>query len=283
MKHFLRLLALCACIAPLCQAEKIFFDLGYVLFSTSKLAAVRSVGITTYLRYYWQRSTAESPKEAYFKYLDLLKPRVEGVPESQSGSVVLPQYILDWLAGSYSSNQALLDELVAKIEANPDCFYSDVERRMVTKTAQFMFDPAQLAAAQRIIPAGLTLVEDCYAQLDEDGERAHQLYVISNWDPESFKILYQDPELQDLWAMFDGLVISGQEQCIKPGKQIFDRAKEVAKVQEGDTLIFIDDQPENITAATKYGFDAILCDSHESVRTELEERGIIPTDPDLRS
>ncbi|MEX0672369.1 MAG: hypothetical protein WD068_03345 [Candidatus Babeliales bacterium] len=251
------------------QAEKIFFDLGGVLFDASKVEALRTIGLGASVAYYTQLKKPQSGKKYLFECLNQLKKRYSD-SSACYGDLILPQYIEDWLSGTYATNAELLREVH---EGVGNLAITDADKEFVRGIARYMFNPYIFAQSTQIIPQGLEMVRACYAQRNLDGTRAHRLYVISNWDAESYALLAQRSDLQEFWGMFDGVILSGQEKVIKPARTIFDIARQRAGIETGG--IFIDDQPENITAAQEFGFDGILCDSHERVWEQLAVRGVV--------
>jgi len=78
------------------------------------------------------------------------------------------------------------------------------------------------------------------------------LYVLSNWDPESFALLKE--KYSDLFELFDGCIISGNVGCIKPQPEIFSYLK---KNIPTCSICFLDDQQENLDAAQAVGIYTI--------------------------
>jgi FMN phosphatase YigB (HAD superfamily) len=252
------------------KAEDIFFDLGGVLFHSSRQEAIKAIGLKNCLNYYVQLKKPENGKKYLFNSLDRLKAKSARSPQAYDGQLPLPQYIIDWLRGNYPTNADLLHDVHHGIN---ELELSSQDKEFIKGVARFMFDPAIFAQSVQIIPEGLEILQACYAQQNPDGSRAHRLFIISNWDAESYEILCQRPDLQHFWSMFDGAIISGQVKSMKPEREIFDIARHIAHNKEGG--IFIDDQPENIEAANQLNFRGALCDSHESIWQILEDNEIV--------
>jgi len=78
-------------------------------------------------------------------------------------------------------------------------------------------------------------------------------YILSNWSAETFVGMEDDyPFLK----LFDGKIISGNENMIKPDKEIFNLAILRFDLMPENT-IFIDDRLENVETAKKMGFKTI--------------------------
>ena len=102
-------------------------------------------------------------------------------------------------------------------------------------------------------------------------DRGYPLFGLSNWSIEKFSEVRKGYPFFDL---FDDMVISGLEKCIKPGAQIFNILLDRAGRPAGDCL-FIDDNRVNIDAAAGLGFQTIHFQSAEKLRHELAVRNIL--------
>lgn len=95
-------------------------------------------------------------------------------------------------------------------------------------------------------PAGLI------APLRQMGKK---LYVLSNFGECAFA--RAQARFSDLFASFDGLVISGREKLCKPDPRIYALLLSRYGLQAGETA-FIDDMPPNVQAARAAGIHGIL-------------------------
>jgi 2-haloacid dehalogenase len=118
------------------------------------------------------------------------------------------------------------------------------------------------ARFDEMIPGAL---EDSVAVLGELKSRGTPLYALSNWSTETF------PPQQRRFpflAWFNGIVISGEEGLIKPDPRIFELLlRRYALVPE--QTVFIDDDPDNATAAHALGLHGIHFRSAVTLRREL--------------
>lgn len=97
------------------------------------------------------------------------------------------------------------------------------------------------------------------------------LYILSNMEPETF------PDRMQRWEFlhwFDDHVVSGFEGLIKPDPALFRRLLRRFDLQPARTL-FVDDSPVNVEAARAIGIRAVLFESPEQLRTELERVGLL--------
>ena len=73
------------------------------------------------------------------------------------------------------------------------------------------------------------------------------LLALTNWSAETFQMARREFAFLDL---FDGIVVSGEEQVAKPDPRIFRSCSTVTGLDAAHT-VFIDDSPANITAAAR--------------------------------
>ncbi|MGB8367313.1 MAG: HAD-IA family hydrolase, partial [Candidatus Babeliales bacterium] len=81
-------------------------------------------------------------------------------------------------------------------------------------------------------------------------ENGHQVYVLSNWDKESFGLLRK--KYQNIFDLFDGIIISGEHCSTKPSKKIYQKLITQYNLNP-EECIFFDDQLENCIAAKAFG------------------------------
>lgn len=123
-----------------------------------------------------------------------------------------------------------------------------------------------------VLKPGLEILLKCHAQLNAQGERKYKLYVLSNATSDSHaNLITNHPEI---FAYFDGIVTSSSSGYQKPDAKAFyyliDRYKLDPK-----QCIFIDDKKVNVLTARAVGMHGIVCDSHDSVKKELQKLSII--------
>ncbi len=104
--------------------------------------------------------------------------------------------------------------------------------------------------------------------VDELKKAGVTLYGLTNWSAETFPYAYEHFEVL---RKMDGIVVSGQEKCIKPGEEIFKRLISRFNLQT-DQCVFIDDSAANIATARALGFDTIHFQNAEQLRKELAKR-----------
>ena len=92
-------------------------------------------------------------------------------------------------------------------------------------------------------------------------------YVLSNWSAETFIGMTEDyPFLKQ----FDGLLISGQDNLIKPDPAIYKLAIQRFDLDPEKT-VFIDDKLENVEAAKKLNFHTIHLVNPKTINAEIKK------------
>lgn len=82
----------------------------------------------------------------------------------------------------------------------------------------------------------------------------HGLYVLSNASmrlPECYKTVIPG------WELFDGILFSAEEKCLKPQTIIYEKFFERFSLKPSDCF-FIDDLPQNIEGAAECGMDGYV-------------------------
>lgn len=179
---------------------------------------------------------------------------------------LMPQIMVDWQTGHS------VDDIYAKsltYLATSD--YSSSQKILFSKIIQLIFQPNKLIQTLRPIEP---MVQIAYA-LKKHG---YKLYVLSNWDAESFPLLIQ--KYQDLFKIFDGIMISGTEGIGKPNPLFYIKLLEKYDLNPQECA-FIDDELYNIKAACDLGIHGIFNDSFNSTCFQLKNLGILQPNNNL--
>ena len=94
-------------------------------------------------------------------------------------------------------------------------------------------------------------MEEYIKQLKAKGFR---VFGLSNWSEETFALVRHVYPVLDL---MEDMVISGVEKVMKPNHRIFEIALERFGIKAEET-VFIDDNPNNVKAASEVGIRGIL-------------------------
>lgn len=225
-------LSLAILLTPTLFSANIIFDLGGVLLEPNKTAIVMKAGPLSLAWY--SISHLENPRTAFFNILSEIDSYTEPNNDIQTldeNGVPIPKIMCDWLKGIPSK------KILGKIKKTMSTEHS------LWPLATAIFDPQSMASTQKIIESGKKFVEECI-------EQGHCVYIISNWDLESFTFMQE--QYPEFFCLFSGIVISGDCGLLKPDPEIYKHFLLEYKL-DPKTCFFIDNQPENVLAAGKLG------------------------------
>jgi hypothetical protein len=171
---------------------------------------------------------------------DLLIRDPEGRPVSE--------ILIQWLIGAQSAAQIVQQ---IKLYAEYDIFNS------IAKT---VFNERIIAKHTHVVPSMTQCVEQCAQLLP-----AERLYLIGNWDPNSFAILSTMSATQAVFSKIPSpnRCISGITRLLLPRNAdvIFTRIAESAQVPR-DCIIFVSTMPYHIAAAQRAGVHGVALLPH---------------------
>jgi 2-haloacid dehalogenase len=93
----------------------------------------------------------------------------------------------------------------------------------------------------------------------------YRLFGLTNWSAEAFPVIYPKYEF---FKVFEGIVVSGEEKVIKPGKEIYQLLLNRYGLLANESL-FIDDSLKNIETANELGFSTIHINGTLSLKEQL--------------
>lgn len=188
----------------------------------------------------------------------------------------------EYLAGMKTSAECL-EQLQASIELldSVGYFKSKRERRLAEKVLEVVYDPEVCARYMEPIEKGVRLLKKCSEKLDEHGNPANEMMILSNWDKESFPLMYEAKRMQRVFKYFnpENIFISGafgHEQGNKPYPWVFNFVTKAKHALPSD-FVFIDDQIANVEAARRCGWHAIWLQdgNYKQVELELQKLGVL--------
>lgn len=109
-----------------------------------------------------------------------------------------------------------------------------------------------------------------YALVEELRESQIQIGLLSNIDERLSKLIRDF----GLYKPFDPCLLSCEIGIEKPNPKAYEILITKLDLQAKD-IVFIDDRPENTQAAKEIGIDALLFESLEQIRKELQKRGLL--------
>ena len=234
------------------------FDLHGVLIRTS--GEVQAVGLGNFL-YYAMRAwpnplrLKETIKKSFFGFLHSIQPpnSLQPVALDPDGTPV-PQIMVDWLTGAQSTAVILKKIETAALTHSPK-----IEVPLLLAICRMTFSPEQFIMTQEWVEEGLELAYELK-------ERGYKIYILSNWDPESFELLKE--YYPEILSRFDGIMISGNAQSIKPDctpGNIYEQLLQKYSINP-ERAVFIDDLEVNVKAAqTRYGIRGIICQQNRMI------------------
>ena len=113
----------------------------------------------------------------------------------------------------------------------------------------------------------LTPIEENISILLDLSESGYNTYILSNYIKEAFKFV---KEKFNFFTLFDGQIISGEENVIKPEKAIYETLLRRYQLIPEESL-FIDDVFFFLKPAKKLGISTIWNRPHTDLRKELKK------------
>lgn len=100
--------------------------------------------------------------------------------------------------------------------------------------------------------------------------KGYRVLYLSNF---SKKVDRECKEAMDFLSYADGGILSYKEHCVKPEPEIYQLLIKRYHLDPG-TCVFLDDRPENLEAAEKFGMRTILFKTKEEAEKELKDLGV---------
>lgn len=107
--------------------------------------------------------------------------------------------------------------------------------------------------------------------LKELKDKGYRVYGLTNWSAETFPLAWERFEFLH-WL--DGIVVSGEEKCIKPDARLYQTLLSRFNLS-AQNCVFIDDNPHNTAAARALGFETVDFADAVQLRKELVSRQIL--------
>lgn len=250
--------------ATTAQKQVVIFDIDGVLLQTDKIKAFTHIGIWNVLRFMAFKQKLPS-QGILFDILEHGNDLAHSTQPAYNRGRRIPQLMVDWQLGVRP-----LSEIEASMKQALERSQADTTTQIIVhKIIELLVEPSLIVATRKPIKDGVKM-------LHELKEQGYKVYAFSNWDPDSFDLMKKHfPEIfkHENGEMFDGIMISGREQCLKPDVEFFDRFFERFNIKKADA-IFFDDTIENVHASNAYGLDAMHCNPKkmQDARTNLLNR-----------
>ena len=260
------------------QKYTIFWDIGGVLLSSNKFHIVKNhIGLTNIGLYSLHRILHKLGLKnkklswniikrlfKFIEYIDNCPNKNFKTKATMSGSP-LPRLVCEWQKGKISS-EYLVNLVLNNINNYPEFFTNEAEKNLFRDSIP-MFLPQNYVDFHKSNSKTINLLYRCARNLDQP------MVILSNWDKDSFQILKS--KHPRIFSLFDPerILASGEIGYMKPDKSLFKYLKSKYKLKP-ENCILIDDHPENISEAQKYGWKGILHTSPTNTAHELGLLGI---------
>jgi HAD superfamily hydrolase (TIGR01509 family) len=235
----------------------VIFDLNGVLLTTSKTSAMGQITAShsNFLLKAWADrlvnlgvliAKQRKIKKKLYTVLNTIQPTGNDWGLDDPDGDILPGLMCDWMNGKKTVTE-IRTLVLPIIKKNKQWFSSRYEQRLVYNLARMLFTPKKHADNVKVIESGLKFVRACK-------KKGYGVYVMSNWDAES--ITHVKAKYPELFALFDGVIISAEVGLVKPQPEIYQLFTNIFGAEK---CVFIDDQAPNVKAATASGMHAIHC------------------------
>lgn len=172
---------------------------------------------------------------------------------------IYPALFEDWIM-SLKDNQTLLRIVTRDISKCERM--SQHTKNLLTSLAKIMFDPVKFAGV---------MDEHTGKDLLEMMPEGLPLYLMSNYDDAAFKQVTR--KYPELIRKFRDIMISGKEHLMKPQEEIYKLAMSRWNITDPKSVLYIDDERENVQMAKNLGFETILYTNLDSAVLSIQ--GII--------
>lgn len=256
------------------KPSHIIFDLNGVLFTISKKKALSHIGFSSILSYILSGNSKDSLEERIFAMLHQLHGDDPATFTADDSLIPmhydrpLPRIMCEWMKGSITGKEVieLVEPHIEKLHKE-QFFESNLEKKLSQKVIHVMFNPQIRAQLYQPYKKGVALLKECK-------EQGHNVYLLSNMDTELIELLKK--EYPDIFALFDGVVISADVNMIKPDTNIYHHAVRKFNLDRNNCYM-IDDQLENILGAQNAGLNGVHFVKAKHARKDLITSGVLPT------
>lgn len=264
-------MAACALLPASLSPSTLIFDLNGVLIDVDRNSMAKEIGGGRYSDFIkYALFDRKNPLDLKDRMLDVLEAH-EGLPSPllfpseelpRAEGRVMPLCMCKWMTGDVTGPQLLADlqPTLTRLDAS-GWFTSSRERELIERILSCTFDPQILGKYTRPIKRGSALLRSARAMIDAQGGTKHRIVILSNFDVETFKILYTPghPVFEEVLRFVDpeDIIISASINRMKPHRTIFEYVLNKYGIVDPAECVFIDDQEENIAAAQSCGITAV--------------------------
>jgi 2-haloacid dehalogenase len=99
-------------------------------------------------------------------------------------------------------------------------------------------------------------------------EAGYKVYGLTNWSMETYPMIR---DRYEVFSLFDGVVVSGEEFLLKPDEKIYRCLLERYSLKAEES-VFLDDNADNVAGAEAVGMEAICFESAAQAEQQLKQR-----------
>lgn len=265
--------ALLCGIGAVAQSAVFIFDMEGVLVRRSMRKAIWEVGPLNFIGLFNHLRL----EDLLYDFMEQIVPYDKSIPQvMMDNGRRMSAFLVLWMQGRITRQEAL--ELIEKTY-NRLKKATDSKRKisLLKEIVTAIVTPERFMRMMDPVHKGVKLLKKCYKAKNSDGSKKNRVFILSNWDSESFRLMTADSDFSDFLDMTDGALVSADVHYVKPQPEIFEHFFTEFDVNpDSELTIYIDDNPQNILAAQGLGkrlLRPILCKNFnfKSIKKKLKE------------
>ncbi|MBR5281698.1 MAG: HAD family phosphatase [Alistipes sp.] len=96
----------------------------------------------------------------------------------------------------------------------------------------------------------------------------YRVFGLTNWSMETYPLIRDN---YDVFSLFEGVVVSGEEHLLKPDEKIYRCLLERYSLEAAES-VFLDDNADNVAGAEAVGMEALRFVDAQQAEAELKSR-----------
>ena len=96
----------------------------------------------------------------------------------------------------------------------------------------------------------------------------YRVFGLTNWSMETYPLIRDNYEV---FSLFEGVVVSGEEHLLKPDEKIYSCLLERYSLEAAES-VFLDDNADNVAGAEAVGMEAVRFVDAQQAEAELKSR-----------
>ena len=96
----------------------------------------------------------------------------------------------------------------------------------------------------------------------------YRVFGLTNWSMETYPLIRDN---YDVFSLFEGVVVSGEEHLLKPDEKIYRCLLERYSLEAAES-VFLDDNADNVAGAEAVGMEAVRFVDAQQAEAELKSR-----------